>query len=72
TGMWMVQPAHNANNSPHISIIHIDSIYRAAHLIPVYGTRPISPQHQHHHTYDIFRTFYVNKYANHHAFEITF
>ncbi|KAG2109517.1 hypothetical protein DEU56DRAFT_689371, partial [Suillus clintonianus] len=25
-GMWMVQPAHHANNSPHISIIHIDSI----------------------------------------------
>ncbi|KAG1883958.1 hypothetical protein F4604DRAFT_1878811 [Suillus subluteus] len=72
TGMWMVQPAHNANNSPHISIIHINSIYRAAHLIPVYGTRPISPQHQHHHTYDIFCTFYVNKYADHHAFEITF
>ncbi|KAG2109141.1 hypothetical protein DEU56DRAFT_975209 [Suillus clintonianus] len=71
-GMWMVQPAHHANNSPHISIIHIDSIYRAAHLIPIYGTQFIPPQHQHHQTYDVFRKFYVNKYADHHAFEIAF
>ncbi|KAG1882348.1 hypothetical protein F4604DRAFT_1879473 [Suillus subluteus] len=71
-GMWMVQPAHHVNNSPHISIIHIDSIYRAAHLIPIYGARFIPPQHQHHQTYDIFRKFYVNKYADHHAFEIAF
>ncbi|KAG1824263.1 hypothetical protein EV424DRAFT_1346032 [Suillus variegatus] len=48
TGMWVVQPAHNANNTPHIAIIHIDSIYHTAHLIPVCGTQPVPPQHQHH------------------------
>ncbi|KAG1826670.1 hypothetical protein EV424DRAFT_1509611 [Suillus variegatus] len=72
TGMWVVQPAHNNNNMPHISVIHIDSIYRAAHLIPVYGTRVIPAQHHHHQTYDIFDRFYVNKYADHHSFEIAF
>ncbi|KIK37310.1 hypothetical protein CY34DRAFT_92952, partial [Suillus luteus UH-Slu-Lm8-n1] len=72
TGMWVVQPAHNNNNTPHISVIHIDSIYRAAHLIPVYGTRVIPAQHHHHQTYDIFDRFYVNKYADHHSFEIAF
>ncbi|KAG2154335.1 uncharacterized protein EDB93DRAFT_1326904 [Suillus bovinus] len=72
TGMWVVQPAHNNNNTPHISVIHIDSIYRAAHLIPVYGTRVIPAQHHHHQTYDIFNRFYVNKYADHHSFEIAF
>ncbi|KAG1890648.1 uncharacterized protein F5891DRAFT_1131624 [Suillus fuscotomentosus] len=72
TGMWVVQPAHNNNNTPHISVIHIDSIYRAAHLIPVYGTRVIPAQHHHHQTYDIFHHFYVNKYADHHSFEIAF
>ncbi|KAG2044014.1 hypothetical protein BDR03DRAFT_930774 [Suillus americanus] len=72
TGMWVVQPAHHANNTPHISIIHIDSIYHAAHLLPVYGTQLIPPQHQHYQTYDIFRRFYVNKYADHHSFEIAF
>ncbi|KAG1896333.1 uncharacterized protein F5891DRAFT_1130305 [Suillus fuscotomentosus] len=72
TGMWVVQPAHNNNNTPHISVIHIDSIYRAAHLIPVYGTQVIPAQHHHHQTYDIFHRFYVNKYADHHSFEIAF
>ncbi|KAG1796311.1 uncharacterized protein HD556DRAFT_1467804 [Suillus plorans] len=70
TGMWMVQPAHHANNAPHIAIIHVDSIYRAAHLIPVYGSRFIPPNLQHYQTYDSFRRFYINKYADHHSFEI--
>ncbi|KAG0693860.1 hypothetical protein DFH29DRAFT_815943 [Suillus ampliporus] len=72
TRMWVVQPAHNANNMPHISIIHINSIYRAAHLIPVYGTQLVPPQHQHYQTYDVSCHFYVNKYADHHSFEIAF
>ncbi|KAG2054280.1 hypothetical protein BDR06DRAFT_1050585 [Suillus hirtellus] len=72
TGMWVVQPAHDNNNMPHISVIHIDSIYHATHLIPVYGTQVISVQHHHHQTYDIFHHFYVNKYADHHSFEIAF
>ncbi|KAG1736223.1 hypothetical protein EDB19DRAFT_1896127 [Suillus lakei] len=37
TGMWIVHPECSANNSPEHAIIHIDAIYRAAHLIPVYG-----------------------------------
>ncbi|KAG2030826.1 hypothetical protein BDR03DRAFT_936547 [Suillus americanus] len=62
--MWVVQPAHHANNMPHISIIHIDLIYHAAHLLPVYSTQLIPPQHQHYQTYDIFHY--------HHSFEIAF
>ncbi|KIK78811.1 hypothetical protein PAXRUDRAFT_162976 [Paxillus rubicundulus Ve08.2h10] len=34
TGMWVVRPQCQAN----ISIIHTNTIYRAAHLIPVYST----------------------------------
>ncbi|KAG1884617.1 hypothetical protein F4604DRAFT_1878656 [Suillus subluteus] len=61
TGMWMVRLACGTNNAPIYNIIHVDSIYRAAHLIPIYGRRFL---HLH------FRTFYVNKYADHHAFEL--
>ncbi|KAI6141325.1 hypothetical protein BKA82DRAFT_28768 [Pisolithus tinctorius] len=73
TGMWIVCPSYNARNVPHIAIIHIDAIYRAAHLIPVYAahninTRDIKP----HDSYDTFNSFYVNKFADHHAFEIAF
>ncbi|KAI6016684.1 hypothetical protein PISMIDRAFT_120166, partial [Pisolithus microcarpus 441] len=54
-------------------IIHTDTIYCAVHLIPVYAMhnincRDIKP----HHSYNIFHSFYVNKYADHHAFEIAF
>jgi hypothetical protein len=55
-----------------MSIIHIDSIYHAAHLIPVYGTQFVSHDPKYYQSYDSFRAYYVNKYADHHAFEIAF
>lgn len=70
TGMWMVKPAFSAQNTPHFAIIHIDTIFRAAHLLPVFGTVPLSPSIKFHHVLDIFKLFYVNKFADHHAFEI--
>ncbi|KAG2140331.1 hypothetical protein BD769DRAFT_1384083 [Suillus cothurnatus] len=70
TGMWMVKPAVSAQNTPHFAIIHIDTIFRAAHLLPVFGTVPLSPSIKFHHVLDIFKLFYVNKFADHHAFEI--
>ncbi|KAG2135326.1 hypothetical protein DEU56DRAFT_738053 [Suillus clintonianus] len=72
TGMWVVRPAYHANHAPHMSIIHIDSIYRAAHLIPIYGAQFVSYDLRYYQSYDTFRAYYVNKYADHHAFEIAF
>ncbi|KAG2121944.1 hypothetical protein DEU56DRAFT_926912 [Suillus clintonianus] len=70
TGMWMVRPACGANNAAIYNIIHVDTIYRAAHLIPVYGRRFLRRDITLHNSYDTFRTFYVNKYADHHSFEL--
>ncbi|KAG2124061.1 hypothetical protein DEU56DRAFT_923674 [Suillus clintonianus] len=70
TGMWIVKPSFDTDNSPFIGIIHIDSIYRAAHLVPIYGTQFISRDLKHYDSYDAFQAFYVNKFADHHAFEI--
>ena len=70
TSMWMVQPSILPNHSPNHVVIYIESIYRAAHLIPVYGATPISCHVKPHNCYDSFRTFYVNKYIDHHAFEL--
>ena len=70
TGMWIVRPATLPNNTPNYAIIHIDSIYRAAHLIPIYCTHPIPLEIKPHHSYDAFNAFYVNKYADHHSFAI--
>ena len=70
TGMWMVRPAYSANHAPSHSVIHVDTIYRAAHLIPIYGRRFLPPDVNLHVSYDFFRAFYVNKYIDHHAFEL--
>ncbi|KAF9237764.1 hypothetical protein BU15DRAFT_88600 [Melanogaster broomeanus] len=72
TGMWVVRPACAATHSPEYAIIHIDSIFRAAHLIPVYGRQFVSQDLRHQDSYNAFQAYYVNKYADHHAFEIAF
>ncbi|KAI6001402.1 hypothetical protein EDD15DRAFT_2385918 [Pisolithus albus] len=61
TGMWIVRPAFTTHRRPSIAVIHVDTIYRAAHLIPF-----IKP----HHSYDVFTTFYINKFIDHHAFSL--
>ncbi|KAN0101260.1 hypothetical protein V8E55_001244 [Tylopilus felleus] len=62
SGMWMVRPGYLPNHSPNYA--------RAAHLIPVYGMDPISRNIKPHSCYDAFHAFYVNKYVDHHTFEI--
>ena len=66
-GMWMVH-THNAQD---IAIIHLDSIYCAAQLIPIYASHQVDPASvKPNESYDMFHSFYVNKFADHHAFEI--
>ncbi|KAI6098291.1 hypothetical protein EDD16DRAFT_1768168 [Pisolithus croceorrhizus] len=73
TGMWIVRPGYRMRNLRNIAVVHIDTIYRAAHLIPVYATHNIDSRDiKPHCSYDMFHSFYVNKYADHHAFEIAF
>jgi hypothetical protein len=69
TGMYVVTPATTGDDVPDVSIIHINCIFRAAHLIPVYGPDFI-PKISPHDSYDMFNSYYVNRYADHHAFEI--
>jgi hypothetical protein len=40
-GMWMMVPDLDADGKCEISVIHLNSILRAAHLIPVYGDHPV-------------------------------
>jgi hypothetical protein len=70
TGMWTVQPEVNPDGTPAILVIHLDCILRAAHLLPIYGNAPVPMAMSFHHSLDAFSAFYVNKYADHHAFEI--
>ncbi|KZT07446.1 uncharacterized protein LAESUDRAFT_618937, partial [Laetiporus sulphureus 93-53] len=53
-----------------LSIIPLTSILHAVHLIPVYGTASIPHGLSNSQTLDMYRAFYVDKFADHHAFEI--
>lgn len=75
TGMWMVKPDKDHGTGRRImGVIHIDAIFRCAHLVPVFGNVfiPKKDKVNFSNSLDLFRAFYVNKYADHHAHEIAF
>ncbi|KAJ6594882.1 hypothetical protein B0H19DRAFT_1284660 [Mycena capillaripes] len=71
TGMWIVEP-ENRGRDRLVTILHLDSLLRGAHLIPVFGTRHIPVGFRFNHSLDAFSAFHVNKYVDHHANEIAF
>jgi hypothetical protein len=74
TGMWVVEPDVTDDGAPLTSVIHLDTIIWAAHLLPVFKNEPelVSRAFSFSDTLDKFQKFYVNKYIDHHAFEIAF
>jgi hypothetical protein len=71
TGMWMVEPDIRSDDSRLLAVVHIDSIYRAAHLMPAYLTAQfIDRSLGMHDSLDFFDLFYINKFADHNAFQI--
>ena len=58
--------------SRYLSVVHIDSIVRAAHLIPIFGQEFVPLQVNSHNSLDVYRGFYVNHFIDHHAFELVF
>lgn len=69
-GMWVVHPEILRTGERTLEVIHLDSIVRSAHLLPVFGTRPVPENFDYYDTLDYFSSFYVNKYSDHHAFEL--
>ena len=73
TGLWVVQPESTHRGTRHMSIIHIDSIIRGAHLLPRFPSdAPVYRQINYMNVLDLYTSFYVNKFIDHHAFEIAF
>ncbi|KAI6031144.1 hypothetical protein PISMIDRAFT_88613 [Pisolithus microcarpus 441] len=72
TGMWVVQPDYDADGQRELEVVHVHSILRGAHLIPVYGCTHLPADVQYTNSLDVFQAYYVNKYIDHHAFEIAF
>lgn len=74
SGMWIVhEESQGGRNGARLTtVVHLDSILRGAHLIPVYGEKRLPDLFKPEWTLDSFDTFFVNKYADHHANEISF
>ncbi|KAF8875365.1 hypothetical protein BD779DRAFT_1613432 [Infundibulicybe gibba] len=72
TRMWRVKPDLDANGEHIMEVIHIDCILRVAHLLGDVGEEHIPHYLTHSDSLDAFKTFYVNKFADHHAHEIAF
>ncbi|KAF5382367.1 hypothetical protein D9757_009785 [Collybiopsis confluens] len=76
TGLWIVRPAFydqaGQQQSPCLAVVHLDSLVRGVHLIPVFGSQPIPSELRFHQSLDLFKLFYINKYVDYHANEILF
>ncbi|KAF8234083.1 hypothetical protein L208DRAFT_1263692, partial [Tricholoma matsutake] len=54
------------------SIIHLDTIVQASHLLLVFGQEWVLRTLSFTDTLNTFTRFYVNKYIDHHVFETAF
>lgn len=72
TGMWVVEPDVDEHGNRILGIVHLDAILRCAHLVGVAGSRFLPHNLHFSDSLDAFDTFYVNKYADHHAHEVAF
>ncbi|KAJ6609182.1 hypothetical protein B0H10DRAFT_2438684 [Mycena sp. CBHHK59/15] len=69
TGLWVVTPEAYGNGDRCLAIIHLNSIARAAHLLPVYGSSLLPEDFHYSYSLDAFRAFFINSYADHHTHE---
>jgi hypothetical protein len=72
--MWIVEPDFQHGKPCLEEVIHLDTVLCGTHLIGVSGTHflPKVPDFTFNKSLDVFTSFYVNKYVDHHAHEIVF
>lgn len=69
TGMYIVEPDVYDDGTPVLKVVHLETIYRAVHLIAVYGDEVIPSDLTLDDSLDYFKHFYVSKFADHHMFD---
>lgn len=74
TGMWIVRPdVRGRQRKPFLSVVHLKSLVRGVHLMPVFGGKhPVPDSVDFYNSLDCYSAFYVNKYVDYHANEILF
>ncbi|KAJ7572018.1 hypothetical protein C8J56DRAFT_809850 [Mycena floridula] len=68
TGMWVVAPEYQGSVQP-VQVIHLDTIARGIHLLPVYGKGYLPEDFVYTMALDSFKSFFVNHFIDHHAHE---
>jgi hypothetical protein len=71
TGMWKVHPDIRQGRR-WCSVIHLDSILRGAHILPIFGEKFLPINFDFSDSLDAFAGYYVNHFADHHSHEIIF
>jgi len=73
TGLWVVKPESTRRGARHMGVVHLDSIVRGAHLLPRFPLdAPVYWEINYMNILDLYDSFYVNKFIDHHTFEIAF
>ena len=72
TGMWVVEPDLDSRGQRVTAVVHIDTVVRGAHLLPVYGSAFIPHNLHFSETLHAFRAYFISKHADHHMHEIAF
>lgn len=68
--MWRVGPDVDESGRPERAVISLDTIIRASHLLGDSANKPLPPGVTYVNALDEFKALYVNKYVDHHAYEI--
>jgi len=69
TGMWLIEREYR-NGKPLLQVVHVDTILRAVHLLPYFGRKRVSQAITQDNSLDKYPIYYVNRFADHHSFEI--
>ncbi|KAF8803207.1 hypothetical protein BYT27DRAFT_7226079 [Phlegmacium glaucopus] len=72
TAMWMVECDWEEDGTQSMGVIHIDTVVRGAHLIPVYGEDFVPRHITCTNSLDYYSAYYVSKFADHHSYKIAF
>jgi hypothetical protein len=67
--MWVVRPEFRGNGRRALDIIHLESIARAAHLLPVFGLSFVPEELHFSDSLDVYRAYFINNSIDHHCHE---
>ena len=66
--MWIVTPDYSGS-ARDLAVIHIDSIFHAVHLLPIFDATPLPQTLDYTATLDSFHGFYINAYIDYHTYK---